>query len=99
MRYGLEHIKTWSSYRKKKRSRKHYKQFACRQNQKCRRIRNAELSWNAKWNIFLGNFQLLHKEVNSQWNKRLIILSGKLINIKRISRLSMDRLDQQLHQQ
>jgi hypothetical protein len=99
MRYSLKHIKTWLNYSEQQRSGKHWKQFVCRKNQKHGRRRDTELSWNAEWKTFSENFQLLCKEVNSQWKKRLIRLHRQLINIRRRSRLFVDRLDHQLHQQ
>jgi hypothetical protein len=72
--------------------------FVSRPNLKLRRRKNVEMNWNEEWEKFLGNFQALHKEMNSQQQKRSTRLHRQLISIRRRSRISENRSDQQLHQ-
>jgi hypothetical protein len=59
-----------------------------RPNPKLTRRKNAGKNWNEEWEKFLGNFQALPKEMNSQPQKRSTRLHRQLLDTRKRSRIS-----------
>jgi hypothetical protein len=99
MRYSLEHIKTWSNYNKQQRSKKHWKQFAHRKNQETQEEKGCRTELECRVEDIFGKLPTTAQGSELPVVENIDQIAQELINIRRRSRLSVDRLDQQLHQQ